>query len=353
LGGCNPTHSKSLDSCNPAPVCQDKIYSFADNSRILSNSTDFDGNASAYDFVVDKGQIMNTNSSGGELAILLTKEKGGTRLSSTRYVHYGTITAKLKTARTKGVITAFITMSDVKDEVDWEFPGAGTTEGQSNFFWQGHIPEKTNGDKTNDLSDTFNNYHDFGIDWQQDQLSWLVDGKVVRSVKAADYSGQYPTTPSRIQFSVWGVDGMPQGTIEWAGGLIDYSDPDYVAQGHVAAMFQSITVKCADPTKPGANDTGYVYSTNDTIPVVALTGATTLLAGAAKSGSSTKPKWFWFAVIGGIVGILLLLAGFCAIRRRKKSRARGAYAKVADPFAHSGAPAQNMNMHSMPHVGYQ
>ena len=30
-------------------------------------------------------------------------------------------------------------MSDVKDEIDWEFPGAKTTEGQSNFFWQGVI----------------------------------------------------------------------------------------------------------------------------------------------------------------------------------------------------------------------
>lgn len=36
-------------------------------------------------------------------------------------------------------MTAFITMSGIKDEVDWEFPGATVTEGQSNFFWQGVI----------------------------------------------------------------------------------------------------------------------------------------------------------------------------------------------------------------------
>jgi len=30
-------------------------------------------------------------------------------------------------------------MSDVKDEIDWEFPGANTTSGQSNMFWQGVI----------------------------------------------------------------------------------------------------------------------------------------------------------------------------------------------------------------------
>ena len=45
----------------------------------------------------------------------------------------------VKTGRWPGVVVAFITMSDVKDEIDWEFPGAKTTEGQSNFFWQGFI----------------------------------------------------------------------------------------------------------------------------------------------------------------------------------------------------------------------
>jgi hypothetical protein len=45
----------------------------------------------------------------------------------------------VKTGRWAGVVTAFITMSDIKDEIDWEFPGNATTEGQTNFFWQGFI----------------------------------------------------------------------------------------------------------------------------------------------------------------------------------------------------------------------
>ena len=77
-------------------TCADKHLSsqhtFADFSRILSNATYFDGNASEYDWVVNQGSIINTNSSGGELAMILTESNGGTRLSSTRYVHYGKIT---------------------------------------------------------------------------------------------------------------------------------------------------------------------------------------------------------------------------------------------------------------------
>lgn len=97
------------------------------------------------DWVIEGGEILVTNSTAGqELALLLTedgKAVKGTKLSSTRYVHYGTITAKLKTAKWPGIVTAFITMSDVKDEIDWEWTGADVTEAQSNLFWQGFIRE--------------------------------------------------------------------------------------------------------------------------------------------------------------------------------------------------------------------
>lgn len=110
------------------------------------------------DWAVDKGNIMNTNTSGRELALLLTQDNGGTKISSTRYIHYGTVTARskrlfpspieietqphpvpVKTGRWGGVVTAFITMSSVKDEIDWEWPGSQTTQAQTNYFWQGFI----------------------------------------------------------------------------------------------------------------------------------------------------------------------------------------------------------------------
>ena len=67
-------------------------YTFADTSRILSNATYFDGNATKYDWVVNSGTILNSTT--GEIAMILTGDNGGTRLSSTRYVHYGTMTAR-------------------------------------------------------------------------------------------------------------------------------------------------------------------------------------------------------------------------------------------------------------------
>lgn len=63
------------------------------------NTTYYGGNATEYDWTLDKGQIINTNSSGGELALLLTETNGGTRISSTRYLHYGTVTARRTSPR--------------------------------------------------------------------------------------------------------------------------------------------------------------------------------------------------------------------------------------------------------------
>ena len=93
----------------------------------------------------------------------------------------------VKTGRWAGVVTAFITMSDIKDEIDWEFPGKETTQGQSNYFWQGVIrtfpaprprphrvahsthprvlptAQQTAGETHGNLTDTFSNYHDYTV----------------------------------------------------------------------------------------------------------------------------------------------------------------------------------------------
>jgi len=308
LGGCDPFASNTLDSCRPEPICKDANFTFADQSRILTNGTFFDGNSTEYDWLVDKGNIQNSN---GDLAIILSETNGGTRLSSTRYVHYGTITARLKTGRWAGVVTAFITMSDVKDEIDWEFPGAATTTGQSNYFWQGVIPTgKNNGQTHSGLSDTFSNYHDYTIDWQPDALTFSIDGKAVRTVKKTDTINStgianYPSTPSRVQLSLWpaGIPGTPQGTVDWAGGMIDWNDPDYVSAGHFYALVHSVAIKCTgtQPVSATSNLTSYVYGGNrsDTAPTIIYSNSSTMVNAA--SGRFGTP------VVGSVGGILVAL----------------------------------------------
>jgi beta-glucanase (GH16 family) len=292
-------------------VCQNANYTFPDDSRIISNVTLYNGNASAYDWTLDKGNIMNTNSSGGELALLLTQSNGGTRISSTRYVHYGKITARIKTGRWAGVVTAFITMSNIRDEIDWEFPGNNTTQGQTNYFWQGVIPTTTNGQTETGLTDTYSNYHDYTIDWQPGTLTWLIDGQVVRTIDESNTIvngvSQFPNTPSRVQLSLWpaGISSEPPGVVQWADGMINWADPDYLAAGHFYALVSSVSIECLDPQAPGANVTSYVYGQNASTDTPDVAFSTESTIDAAYSISAVN-SWL-HAVLAIVIGLAIAM----------------------------------------------
>ncbi|KZT61442.1 glycoside hydrolase family 16 protein, partial [Calocera cornea HHB12733] len=278
-GGCNALWSHTLTSCEPEPICQSATYDFTSSnasSLVLGNSTGFNNNASAYAWTLDKGNVAW---SAEGLGMILTEANGGTRLSTTRYVDFGTITARIKTGRWAGVVTAFITMSDVKDEIDWEFPGAATTQGQTNYYWLGVANySATNGQTTSGLTDTYDNFHDFTIDWQPNTLQWLVDGSVVRTVNKSDTLKtdaqgtryEYPSTPSRVQISIWpaGISSSAEGTVEWAGGMINWNDPDYLATNNsFVAYVQSVQVTCSSYTQPAPGALSYVFTGNDSTGV--------------------------------------------------------------------------------------
>ncbi|KAF8259999.1 hypothetical protein EI94DRAFT_1773804 [Lactarius quietus] len=223
LGGCNPLASYSSSSRRPNPICRPAYVSVPDNSPICCN-------------------IANTNSSGGELALMLTHNNGGTRISPTRYAYQRKITAiSTQTNRWNGVVTAFITMSNIKDEIDWEFPGTNTTTGQTIFYCCGDGPD------------------------------FLLDDKVVRTVYKvdtidADGIAHYPTTPSSIQISLWrsGISTSSPYTIDW-------KDPGYQSAGHFYALLKSVDVQCADSMPPDPKDTSYVYGANSSALLPSVT----------------------------------------------------------------------------------
>ncbi len=74
--------------------------------------------------------------------VLLTMPRGsvGTVISSTTYMWYGNVKARMKTSRGRGVVTAFILFSDIQDEIDYEWIGADLETAQTNFYFQG-VPD--------------------------------------------------------------------------------------------------------------------------------------------------------------------------------------------------------------------
>ncbi|KAF2090008.1 glycoside hydrolase family 16 protein, partial [Saccharata proteae CBS 121410] len=275
VNGCDPIYSHALDSCVPASVCNSNDYTINGLDGIVAID-DYLGDASTGNWVATGNPLAYKNN---QVLLTMAESTVGTLLASTHYVWYGKISAKLRTSQGAGVVTAFIMMSDVRDEIDFEFVGVDTAHAQSNYYSQG-VTNYNNGDELA-TSDTVSNEHEYTIDWQPDTLTWSIDGNVMRTLKRADTWNatvnrfDYPQTPSRVMLSLWpaGLSSNGEGTISWAGGLVDWNSP-YMQNGYYYASVSSVTVECYEPPS-GANVTGsksYVYNdydgTNTTVAIV-------------------------------------------------------------------------------------
>jgi beta-glucanase (GH16 family) len=305
LGGCDPLASFSLDSCAPMPVCESKTYNW-DNLDNAITQDKYLGDASEADWTYS-GKVKTED---GNLIMTMPAKSVGTLFANNHYIWYGKISGKFKSSRGKGVVTAFILLSDVKDEIDYEWVGADLTAVQTNYYWQGVLDWHNSGNISVKGEDTFNDWHTYEIDWTPEKVDWIVDGTVARTLKKADTynetSKQYefPQTPARLQMSLWpaGQPSNAQGTIDWAGGVIDWNSEDIKNVGYDYATVGEVSVKCYDPpsdaTKKGSK--AYVYtdaaamegdiSITNNSTVLASLGATGLDMdlGSDKSSSSTS-----------------------------------------------------------------
>ena len=124
--------SNTLDSCVPAPVCQSKTYKMDSLDGIVDVSK-YLGDPSKADWV-GQGEPKLYN---GNVILTMPANSVGTVLATTDYMWYGNVKASVKTSRGAGVVTAFILLSDVKDEIDYEFVGTELEVAQTNYYFQG------------------------------------------------------------------------------------------------------------------------------------------------------------------------------------------------------------------------
>lgn len=247
LGGCDPRYSFNLSACMPQP----RMSSFKDlmsNASKIINIDNYLGNASQADWVYT-GYINNADNA---LLIQMPKDSTGTVVSSTKYLWFGRVGATIKTARDVGVVTAFITFSDVQDEIDYEFMGYDLDFPQTNFYSLGVLNYSNS--RNYSTTDTYANWHYYEIDWSEDKTDWIIDGNVVRTLNRADTWNatknryDYPSTPSRVQFSLWpaGSSLNALGTIQWAGGPINWDSQDIQQYGYYYAYIKNVSVTAYD-----------------------------------------------------------------------------------------------------------
>ncbi|PWN51694.1 concanavalin A-like lectin/glucanase [Violaceomyces palustris] len=304
-GGCNPMHSYKATSCLPMPICTSKNITLSpddyNNSKMFKPILDYSGDPSMAPFTLDSGTLGR----GPEGVLLQLKAPIQSKISTTQYILYGTIEATIRHEAIQGLVAAFITMSDIKDEIDWEFTTSDPSDAKTNFFWMGVIDSSNGLDVTPSSSFSVADWHTFTLDWKPDALKWKVDGKTIRTLKASDAGSKYPRSPSRVQFSTWagGNSTNPEGTIEWAGGPIDWESAEYKQNGYYSQELKQFNVVCADQSVAnletqgsGSTVTSWVYtgsnsSTTGEPEFVLSTDSISFLKNPGKDGISGYPGY--------------------------------------------------------------
>jgi len=296
LQGCDPRYSTSVNSCNPQPICRSMNHTFNDLTGV-TNSSVYLGDANTALFVTSLGTPLINQ---GSLLLTMPKNSGGTVIATAMYIFYGKISAKIKTSRGQGVVSAFILMSDVKDEIDFEFVGADLKTAQTNYYYEGILNYDQGKNITGFSGDTFDDWHVYEIDWSPDQITWSVDGQYSRTLKKSDTLNtttgryEYPQTPSRVSLSLWpaGDPNNPKGTIDWAGGVINWDSQDIQKYGYDYMSVQNINIECYAPPSDvkvqGGGGVSYIYSSENLgqEDSVIITNLNTTLASFLATGTN-------------------------------------------------------------------
>lgn len=129
---------------------------------------------------------------------------------------YGYYECSMMPIKADGVDTGFFMYTgpsdgDPWDEIDFEFLGYDTTKVQLNYYTNG----VGNHEYMLDLGfDASEGYHTYGFDWQEDSITWYVDG--VERYKATE---NLPSNPGRIMVNAWPGTGVDEWLKPFKGNV--------------------------------------------------------------------------------------------------------------------------------------
>ncbi|MBD5384281.1 MAG: family 16 glycosylhydrolase [Ruminococcaceae bacterium] len=151
----------------------------------------------------------------------------GAEFRSKDFYGFGMYEVVMKPIKNDGVVSSFFTYTGPTDnnpwdEIDIEFLGKDTTKVQFNYY----TDSKGNHEYIYELGfDASEEFHTYGFDWQEDKITWYVDGEAVYS---ADKN--IPSTPGKIMMNVWpgtGVDGWLNAFDGTTPLIAEYKSADY------------------------------------------------------------------------------------------------------------------------------
>ncbi|KAK0640550.1 concanavalin A-like lectin/glucanase domain-containing protein, partial [Cercophora newfieldiana] len=128
---------------------------------------------------------------------------------------------------------------------------------QTNYFSKGCTATYDRG-AYHAIKNSTAEFHTYSVNWTPERLDWLVDGVVTRTLLAETVKtsscGGFPQAPMKVDVGSWvaGKKDASPGTIEWAGGLADFSN------GPLKTYIKSINV--TDDAKGVKNAVQYRYT---------------------------------------------------------------------------------------------
>ena len=175
---------------------------------------------------ITNGELTYTDE-GAEF--IIEKKLQSPTLQSTFYIFFGIVEAHIKTSHGRGIVSSVVLQSDDLDEIDWEWVGSEDNRVQTNYYGKG-VEDYKNGD-SHEVDNPTGEFHNYTIHWTQEKLEWWIDGNLARTLtyEEAKNGSAYPQTPSNVRFGIWpaGDEDNELGTIQWAGGVVDYDAGPY------------------------------------------------------------------------------------------------------------------------------
>lgn len=227
---CDPTKR----TCPPNLGLNQANYN-ADFTRGPSANTSW--SAAAYTF-------LDYTAQGAEFTI--SQPKQAPTIETDFYFFFGRLDVEMRAAPGRGIVSSIVLESDTLDEVDWEFVGGDRSHVQTNYFGKGNT---TTYDRVTyvPVEDPMEEFHTYSLDWTPQELKWIIDGEIVRTLRYEEAVGgsNFPQTPMQVKLGNWagGGPGQPEGTVLWAGGETDFE------QGPFTMVVRRVSVTNYNPAE--------------------------------------------------------------------------------------------------------
>ncbi|KKA28875.1 hypothetical protein TD95_000276 [Thielaviopsis punctulata] len=295
---CDPTRG---DDCPPDPAFGKCNTPQSFDFTTVSSGQGWESDSSFNDWwTVDDGvkyeaKVLSIGKEKGA-AMIITDETQAPLIKTKKYIFFGRVDVVVQAAAGQGIVTSVVLESDDRDEIDWEWIGGETNNVQTNFFSKG-VNEFIHGNTTALSFAATEGLHTYSIDWTPEKMLFYVDGKLIRTATTAEAENgkKWPQTPTQIKLGTWvgGQEALPQGTIDWAGGLADFS------QAPFTGYYQKVAVTDYCGGKDSAKEYVWGDSSGDASSIQVVEGnsdskssssssSATASSSKTTSGSATK-----------------------------------------------------------------